>query len=230
MTVALIVAAGRGHRFGGPIPKQYREIEGVPIIRHTVEALRRHAAIVAVQVVIAPSDRDLYNAATDGLDLPDPVIGGASRQESVRNGLERIARFAPDKVLIHDGVRPFIEVAVIGAVIDALDRVPGAVVGIPLTDTLKRCNGMIVSGTVDRTGLWRAQTPQGFRYAAILDAHRRVHRELPAQDFTDDCAVAEQAGLTIEMVPGSEENFKITTESDLSRAEFLLRERARNGK
>lgn len=229
MTVALIVAAGRGHRLGGPIPKQYRKLDGVPIIRRTVEALRRHSAIRAVQVVIAASDRDLYDAATDGLAMPEPVIGGASRQESVRNGLEGITRFAPATVLIHDGVRPFIEPAVIGAVIEALDRVPGAVVGVPLTDTLKRCEGMIVTGTIDRTGLWRAQTPQGFRHAAILEAHRRVQREMPAREFTDDCAVAEETGLAVAMVPGSEDNFKITTESDLVRAEALLRERARTG-
>ncbi len=227
MTVALIVAAGRGHRLGGPIPKQYRLLDGVPILRRTAEALRRHASMRAVFVVINPADRALYDEAMSGLGLPEPVAGGASRQESVRNGLEAIVSVAPERVLIHDGVRPFVAPDVIGAVIGALDRVPGAVVGVPVTDTLKRCNGAIVTGTVDRADLWRAQTPQGFRYDAILGAHRLAQTAHRGRDFTDDCAVAELAGLAIEMVPGSEENFKITTEADLLRAEALLRERAR---
>ncbi|HQT72752.1 MAG: 2-C-methyl-D-erythritol 4-phosphate cytidylyltransferase [Acidiphilium sp. 37-67-22] len=227
MTVALIVAAGRGHRLGGPIPKQYRLLEGVPILRRTAEALRRHAAVRAVRVVINPVDRGLYDEAMGGLGLAEPVTGGASRQESVRNGLESIAALAPETVLIHDGVRPFVDTSTIGAVLDALARVPGAVVGVPVTDTLKRCRGAVVTGTVDRADLWRAQTPQGFRYEAILGAHRRAHAAHPGRDFTDDCAVAELAGLTVEMVPGSEENFKITTEADLLRAEAMLRERGR---
>lgn len=227
MTVALIVAAGRGHRLGGPIPKQYRLLDGVPIIRRTIATLRRHRAVRAVQVVINPADLALYETATAGLDLAPPVSGGSTRQISVRNGLEAIGPLQPETVIIHDAVRPFVEPQVIGAVIDALGRVPGAVVGVPLTDTLKRCDGGLISATIDRTNLWRAQTPQGFRYAAILNAHREVSGAGPvAQEFTDDCAVAEQAGLAIEMVPGSEDNFKITTEADLLRAEALLRQRA----
>lgn len=227
MTVALIVAAGRGHRLGGPMPKQYRALDGVPIIRRTIEALRRHQSIRAVKVVINPADLTLYEAATTGLELSAPINGGSSRQESVRNGLEGIASLRPEMVLIHDAVRPFVEPNVIGAVIDALGRVPGAVVGVPLTDTLKRCDDGLVAGTIDRANLWRAQTPQGFRYAAIVEAHRQVCRgDTATQEFTDDCAVAEKAGLAIEMVPGSEDNFKITTESDLARAEALLRQRA----
>lgn len=230
MTVALIVAAGRGQRLGGPVPKQYRLLAGLPIIRHTVNAMRRHPAITGIQVVINPADRALYDEATAGLGLPSPVSGGSSRQESVRNGLEGLAAFSPETVLIHDAVRPFVAPGVIGAVIAALGHVPGAVVGVPLTDTLKRCDGALVTGTIERANLWRAQTPQGFRYAAILEAHRRVFRDHPAaQGFTDDCAVAEQLGLAIEMVPGSEDNFKITTESDLLRAEALLRQPAPAG-
>lgn len=223
MTVALIVAAGRGHRLGGPIPKQYRLLDEIPIIRHTVSAFRRHPAISFVQVVIHPSDRELYERATEGLQLPPPLIGGNSRQESVRLGLEGIADLDPGSVIIHDAVRPFVEQETVTAVISALERVPGAVAGVPLADTLKRCEHDRVTATVERTHLWRAQTPQGFRYADILAAHRRVYHDNPlAQDLTDDSAVAEQVGLPIEMVLGTDDNFKITTEADLQRAEIIL--------
>lgn len=227
MTVALIVAAGRGHRLGGPIPKQYRLLDGVPIIRRTIEALRRHPEVQDVQVVINPADHALYDEATAGLELAPPASGGSTRQISVRNGLEAIGALRPETVIIHDAVRPFVDPEVIGAVIDALGRAPGAVAGVPVTDTLKRCEAGRVAATVDRTDLWRAQTPQGFRYAAIIEAHRKVAAaDFAMQEFTDDCAVAEAAGLAVEMVPGSEDNFKITTEADLRRAETLLRERA----
>lgn len=176
-----------------------------------------------MQVVIHPSDREFYDRATEGLGLPPPVNGGASRQESVRFGLEGMAAFDPDLVIIHDAVRPFVGAETISAVIAALDRAPGAIAGVPLTDTLKRCAGPLVSGTVERTDLWRAQTPQGFRHVDILEAHRRVYRDNPlVQAFTDDSAVAEAVGLAIEMVPGSDDNFKITTEADLLRASFMM--------
>jgi 2-C-methyl-D-erythritol 4-phosphate cytidylyltransferase/2-C-methyl-D-erythritol 2,4-cyclodiphosphate synthase len=223
MTFALIVAAGRGQRLSGPIPKQYRLLDGSPIIRHTVAAFRRNQAISGVQVVIHPNDIDLYQRATEGLNLPPPLIGGNSRQESVRLGLEGLAREAPETIIIHDGVRPFVEQETIGAVIDALDRTPCAIAGVPLADTLKFCGEDKVLKTVERTNLWRAQTPQAFRFRDILAAHRRVYLANPlAQDFTDDAAIAEAVGLEIEMVRGTEDNFKITTEHDLDRAEVIM--------
>ena len=223
MTVALIVAAGRGHRVGGPIPKQYRLLNEIPVIRHTILAFRRHPGIGTVQVVIHPGDQALYEAAIEGLGLPPPLTGGSSRQDSVRLGLEGIAGLSSDTVIIHDAVRPFIAQETITAVIAALGRAAGAVAGVPVADTLKRCaNGLIVE-TVSRANLWRAQTPQGFRFADILAAHRKAHLDNPTdQELTDDCMVAEHAGLTIEMVPASDDNFKITTEDDLRRAEILL--------
>lgn len=223
MNIGLIVAAGRGHRLGGPIPKQYRELNGVPILRYTASALLRHPAVAAVQVVIHPSDRKLYAAATEGLDLLPPLIGGNSRQESARLGLEGIAELNPEKVIIHDAVRPFVEQETISAVIDALDRVPCAVAGVMVADTLKRCKQDRVVDTVDRSNLWRAQTPQGFRYDDILAAHRKVHIDNPlGLEHTDDASIAERLGMPIEMVPGTDDNFKITTEMDLRRAEAIL--------
>jgi 2-C-methyl-D-erythritol 4-phosphate cytidylyltransferase/2-C-methyl-D-erythritol 2,4-cyclodiphosphate synthase len=208
---------------GGPIPKQYRSLDGLPIIRHTLVAFLRHPSITRVQTVIHPNDRKLYDAATAGLALPAPVIGGNTRQETVRLGLESLADAGIEKVLIHDAVRPFVEQETISAVISALDDAPAVIAGLPVPDTLKHAPASRVSGTVDRTDVWRAQTPQGFRFAAILEAHRQAHLRDPMHmELTDDSAVAERAGLPVALVHGSDDNFKITTERDLERAELLL--------
>ena len=223
MNIGLIVAAGRGYRVGGPLPKQYLYLAGQPILRHTIIALTRHPAIDAVQVLIHPDDQALYDAAIVGLSKLLPVgFGGKERQDSVRSGLEAIAGLNPDNVLIHDAVRPFIAQETISAVLAALTRGGGAIVGVPLADTLKRVEGNIVTDTVSRAGLWRAQTPQGFRFQDILRAHHHARQTAPEVDFTDDAMIAEHAGLRVEMVPGSEDNFKITTASDLERAETML--------
>jgi 2-C-methyl-D-erythritol 4-phosphate cytidylyltransferase len=222
MNVGLIVAAGRGHRLGGPIPKQYRALAGIAILRHTLLRYLAHPEIAAVQVLIHPSDQTLYDAATVGLSLRPALFGGATRQESVRLGLEGIADLAPDNVLIHDAVRPFVTAQTISAVLAALARSPAAIAGVPLADTLKRCADGRVTGTIDRQNLYRAQTPQGFRYGDILQAHRQAASGQAGVELTDDSMVAEYAGLAVEMVPGSEDNFKITTEHDLLRAEALL--------
>ncbi len=223
MTAAIIVGAGRGRRMGGPIPKQYRMLDSIPIIRHTLLAFLRHPEIAQVQSVIHPSDLDLYHAATEGLTLPPPVIGGDTRQESVRFGLESLSGDPPAKVIIHDAVRPFVEQETITAVIAALDRGPAVVTGVSVPDTLKRCTDGIVGETVDRTNTWRAQTPQGFAFAELLRAHEQVHYRNPVHsDLTDDSMVIEQYGLRVAMIEGSEDNFKITTERDLVRAETIL--------
>jgi 2-C-methyl-D-erythritol 4-phosphate cytidylyltransferase len=224
VNVALIVAAGRGYRLGGAHPKQYLPLGGQPILRHTIEALASHKNIDAVQVLIHPDDALLYENAVSGLEKLSPVLfGGAQRQDSVRLGLEGIAGIRPMNVLIHDAVRPFIAGHTITAVLDALTRSPAAIVGVPLADTLKRVDNGIITGTIDRAGLWRAQTPQGFRYADILKAHRHAIQSAPDTEFTDDAMIAEHAGLRVEMVHGTEDNFKITTAADLARAEFLLK-------
>jgi len=224
MNAAIVVAAGRGSRMGGPIPKQYRELDGIPVIRHTLVAFLRHPQINFLQVVIHPNDRELYAKATEGLDLPPPVIGGATRQESVRFGLESIAGLEPRKVVIHDGVRPFIEQETISAVLAALDTSPAVITGVPVSDTLKRCPQGIVHTTVDRTDVWRAQTPQGFVFERILAAHQKQHLRNPnSSDLTDDSLVAENDDMQVSVVYGSEDNIKITTERDLERAEEIIR-------
>ncbi|WP_377809427.1 bifunctional 2-C-methyl-D-erythritol 4-phosphate cytidylyltransferase/2-C-methyl-D-erythritol 2,4-cyclodiphosphate synthase [Azospirillum sp. A29] len=213
--IALIVAGGSGQRFGAERPKQYLDLAGKPVLRRTVEAFRGHPQVTGVRVVIDPTWRDAYDAALSGLALPHPVAGGASRQDSVRNGLEALAADgAPDLVLIHDAARPLIDADTIAAVIAALDSTPGAIAAVPVADTLKRGSGNAITGTVDRDGLWRAQTPQGFRFPDILEAHRSA----VGLSLTDDAAVAERAGLTVALVPSKEDNFKVTTPDDLTRA------------
>lgn len=218
--IALVVAAGRGHRFGGEIPKQYLKLGGVAVLRHCLERFINHNRVGTARVVIHPDDRALYDEAVAGLALPAPVHGGARRQDSVRLGLESLAERAPDHVLIHDAARPFIDHATIARTLDALAASPGAIAAVPVADTIKRAGpGDAIAGTVDRTGLWRAQTPQGFRYVDILAAHRAA---AGGAEMTDDAAVAEQAGLAVALVRGSEDNFKVTTMDDLARAERML--------
>ena len=215
---ALIVAAGRGHRFGGEIPKQYRALGGSSVLRHSAETLLAHPGIAGLRVVIHPDDRALYDAAVRGLDLLDPVPGGETRQDSSRNGLDSLKDLSPDRVLIHDAARPFLDADIIERTLTALETSEATLVAVPVVDTLKREADGKVSDTVGRDGLWRAQTPQGFHFAPILAAHAAA----AGRGLTDDAAVAEAAGLTVALVPGSEANFKITTEDDLARAEGML--------
>lgn len=219
---SIIVAAGRGRRLGGPIPKQYRALGGAAVLRHTVDAFRAHPAVAHLRVVIHPDDRDLYADAVAGLDLPPPVLGGETRQDSVRRGLESLAGASPDHVLIHDGVRPFVAAETISAVLAALAHAGAALACVRVPDTLKRERDGFVAATIDRTGVWRAQTPQGFRFPEILDAHRAAAADPELADLTDDTQLAERRGIAVAIVEGHEDNFKITTEPDLARAERLL--------
>jgi 2-C-methyl-D-erythritol 4-phosphate cytidylyltransferase/2-C-methyl-D-erythritol 2,4-cyclodiphosphate synthase len=217
-TAALIVAAGVASRFGGDIPKQYRVLAGRTVLRRSIEAMRASPDVTAVRVVIRGSHRAAYDAAVAGLDLPPPVEGGDTRQASVLAGLEALVPDAPDLVLIHDAARPLVGPSVVGGVVRALASADGAIAALPVVDTLRRVEGGFGAGTVPREGLWAAQTPQGFRFPAILAAHRAA----AGMALTDDAAVAEHAGLAVAMVEGDRDNFKITTEDDLLRAERLL--------
>ena len=216
--MALVVAAGTGQRFGSDVPKQYLALGGVPILRRAVAAFLDHPRIDAVQVVIGPGQDEACATALAGFALPPPVTGGATRQESVRRGLERLSADPPDRVLVHDGGRPLVAAAVIDRVLDALDGGGAAIAALPVTDTLKRADGGTIGATVDRAGLWAAQTPQGFPFPALLDAHRRF-ADHPA---TDDASLFEAAGLPVALVPGDPDNIKVTMADDLARAERLL--------
>jgi 2-C-methyl-D-erythritol 4-phosphate cytidylyltransferase / 2-C-methyl-D-erythritol 2,4-cyclodiphosphate synthase len=221
-TAAILVAAGRGLRAGSGGPKQYRVIGGQTVIFRAMEPFSRHPDVFAVQPVVNPDDAMLFNEAVVGLRHRAPTNGGATRQASVRAGLEALASEKPDVVLIHDAARPFVTPALISRAIDAAGRTGAAIPAIPVTDTIKltEANGD-VEATPDRARLRIAQTPQVFRFDAILDAHRRAARE-GRSDFTDDAAIAEWAGLTVATFEGDPANMKLTTPEDFVREEARL--------
>lgn len=222
MTVAaVIVAAGSGLRAGGEKPKQYQEIGGKPVIWWTLKAFLDHPGVSRVQAVIGEGHEALYAEAVAGLELPPPVPGGGTRQESCRLGIEALAAHAPAKVLIHDAARPFVPQDLISHVIAWLDRYPAVIPGMPVSETIKFAPGGIVSHTIDRAGMWTAQTPQGFAYDAIRQAHRDAHQQ-QAANLTDDASVAERAGITIAMIPGRIENRKLTTAEDIDLADHAM--------
>lgn len=209
-TAVIIVAAGRGLRAGGGEPKQWRRLRGERILDRALAAFRR--AGLGPLVVVTEADRLG--------DLPEDVRGvegGATRGASVRAGLEALAADPPDRVLIHDAARPLVSQEVIRRVVDALDTRPGAAPALPVTDALWRGHEGLVQATAARDELYRAQTPQGFRFADILAAHRS-----DAGTASDDVEVARAAGLDVAIVAGDEDNMKITGPEDFSRAERLL--------
>ena len=216
---AVIVAAGRGVRAGGSVPKQYARIGGEPVLRRTVGVFAAHPAVSTVVTVIHPDDEALARQAVG----PAPVqfvAGGASRQESVCNGLKFLDKLDPEFVLVHDAARPFVTEDIIGKCLDAARRHGAAAAGVPMADTVKKTDGSdLVTDTIARDRLWRAQTPQAFRYRDLVAAHEAA----AGRALTDDAAVAEAAGLAVAMSPGSEDNFKITAAEDLARADRIAR-------
>jgi len=224
--VALIVAAGRGARFGADVPKQYVDMAGRPVLAWTLDRFLDHPDVDIVRVVIHANDRALYDECIPDQNRPDllqPVPGGAERQDSVRLGLESVAMDIPDcgVVLIHDAARPFVSNQIITAVITASRDHGGALPALAVTDTIKQAKTEaldVIETTVPRARLWRAQTPQGFRFTDILGAHRSA----AGQTLTDDAAVAEASGFPVLLVPGSAENIKLTTLEDLESAAMSL--------
>lgn len=210
-TAALIVAAGRGTRAGGGVPKQWRALGRQRVIDWTLGAFAAHPRVGSVLVVLHPDDTGLL---PQGFDW---VAGGATRAASVRAGLEALAARGIERVLIHDAARPCVSAQLIDVVLDALDSHDGAAPGLPVTDALWQTQGTAITGTHPRDHLARAQTPQGFALPAILRAH---HSGDP--QAADDVALALEAGLDVVMVPGDERNIKITTAPDFERARKLL--------
>ena len=221
-TAAIIVAAGRGLRAGAGGPKQYRSIAGRTVISRAMQPFCDHPMLAAVQPVVNPDDVAIFNEAVGAMRYQSPVNGGATRQASVRAGLEALASLAPDIVLIHDAARPFASEALIARAIDAAAATGAAVPVIPVTDTIKQVSQAgHVEATPDRAQLRIAQTPQAFRFDVILEAHRRAARE-NREDFTDDAALAEWAGLTVATFEGDPINMKLTTPEDFAREEARL--------
>lgn len=216
---AVIVAGGRGLRAGGEIPKQYRPIAGVPVIRSTLALFVAHPEVSCVQPVIHADDAGRFRHASAGLEVAPPVEGGATRQGSVRAGLEALAREAPDIVLVHDAARPFATPALLSRAIAAMAESKAAIPALPVTDTVKTVDGAgRVVGTLDRSSLVTVQTPQVFAFADLLAAHRRA-ADARRDDFTDDAALAEWAGMAVSVFAGEPGNVKLTTGDDFARAE-----------
>lgn len=215
----LIVAAGRGTRLGGDLPKQYRTLGRHSVLHHTIEQFLNHDAIEWVQTVIHPDDRPLYDQSTNNFAILPPVLGGATRQASVFAGLQALSIHKPDVVLIHDAARPFIYGEVISRILATISQGQGVIAALKVADTIKRAGQEDISlDTVDRTALWRAQTPQGFMFDDIFTAHQ----EAVGLSLTDDAAVMEQAGHKVSLVEGHEDMFKITTQQDLERAQKMM--------
>ncbi len=214
---ALLVAAGRGTRFEAAAPKQFHLLQGRPVIRHAAEALLR--ACTPLQPV---GDAAPIDAALAGLPHLPCVPGGATRQDSVRAGLEALAPHAPDLVLVHDAARPLLPPGSIEAIVAALATHDGAIPAVPVGDTLKRAESGRIVATVPRDGLFRAQTPQGFRFPTLLALHRAAAGRARDAPATDDASLLERAGHAVALVRGHEDNIKLTYPEDLMRLERAM--------
>jgi 2-C-methyl-D-erythritol 4-phosphate cytidylyltransferase / 2-C-methyl-D-erythritol 2,4-cyclodiphosphate synthase len=209
---AILVAAGSGSRFGAETPKQFLLLAGKPVIRHAAEILAGQ-----VDLLQPVGDRNAIDAALAGLPHLPPVPGGVTRQDSVRAGLEALESAAPDVVLVHDAARPLIPAGTIAALRSALEQAAGAIPAIPVADTLKRAVDGVIMATVPRDGLYRAQTPQAFRFDILLAAHRSA-----IVGATDDASLLEAMGERVTIVPGGEDNIKLTYAEDLLRLERAM--------
>lgn len=211
---ALIVAAGKGLRAGGDVPKQFADFQGKPLLRHSVEAFARWSSLTCIYVVIAEDQHQLAEAAMAGLDGIVLVNGGAERRDSVRHGLLAIAaQGGADRVFIHDAARPHLSDAVLDRLDAALADCPGAVPVLPVVDSIIRGDDGLMDTGVERSGLWRVQTPQAFHFSAILEAHLNWPEDRPA---TDDSQIARAHGLPVALVAGDEALMKITFAEDFA--------------
>lgn len=216
-TIALIVAAGRGSRNGCPIPKQYLPLNHIPMLRHSILAFSNHPAIDLVAVVYHPQDEVLYLEATKDLTLLEAIHGGETRQESVYLGLQKLQAYHPQYVLIHDAARPLVPSSVIDRIITELSPHHGVIPILPIEDTVRHSHT-----TIDRSSVVRVQTPQGFPFSHILNAHTHAAQTKIKIPFTDDASLYEMSGHSITTVLGSPINFKITTSEDFMFADHYL--------
>jgi 2-C-methyl-D-erythritol 4-phosphate cytidylyltransferase len=223
MNFAIVVAAGRGSRAGGVQSKQFREISGIPIIIHTLSRFERCETIEGSVVVLPRADVSDFAALAAGHGLRKrlrAVEGGETRAESVRRGLEALRDSSAGVVAVHDGVRPFVTPEEIDRTVREAERCGAAILAVPLTDTVKEADGARVLRTLERSRLWRAQTPQCFRFELLRRANELALSD--GLDATDDSALVERLGATVSIVEGGEHNIKITTPHDFAVAEILL--------
>jgi 2-C-methyl-D-erythritol 4-phosphate cytidylyltransferase/2-C-methyl-D-erythritol 2,4-cyclodiphosphate synthase len=217
---AIITAAGQGKRFGGDGLKQYLPLTGKPVLRHSVEAFTTHPDVDAVIVITHPDHEELYNETVQGLDLLPTVHGGNTRQESVFEGLKALQDFPPDYVLIHDAARPFVTAEMISRVVDGLSDAEAVIPTLPVIDTIKETDNGAVVKTIERNKVKRVQTPQGFHFKTIFDAHVKMQGE----EFSDDAGIFEAVGGKVAITEGDELASKITTQVDFMRAEVACRQ------
>lgn len=218
-TAAVIVAAGQGLRAGQPLPKQFALWRGKPVVRHSAEALAA-SGITPIVVAIPAGAEEIATAGLAGIAGIRLVTGGATRQQSVRLALEALEQVVPDMVLIHDAARPLLPGAVIERLLAALETAPGAIPVLPVVDSLTAADGAMMGAPARREDLRRVQTPQAFRYADILAAHRAWSG---AADAGDDAQVARAAGLAVALVDGDEALHKLTFASDFAAARTPIR-------
>ena len=217
-TIALLVAAGKSERMQADLPKPYLQLGDESVLRQTVKNFMQHPDIDGVRVVIRREHHALYKQAVQGLTLFPCVIGGDSRQDSVRLGLESLVHRNPERVLVHDIARPYTSHDLISRVLAKLQDHAAVIPAVHVTDTVKRMQGGLVSETVPRDQLYAIQTPQGFHFQALYDAHQK----LKGQSLSDDAAVMEKAGIPVAMVEGESNNIKITTQEDFKQMQTLL--------
>ncbi|MBL8186856.1 MAG: 2-C-methyl-D-erythritol 4-phosphate cytidylyltransferase [Acidobacteria bacterium] len=226
MNIAIIPAAGSGSRLGGQIPKQFLEVAGAPILAHTINRFVECDAIGAIAVAL-PADRlDEFRARQRGAHVVKPIYyvpGGTERSDSILNALEAVAELRPEIVAVHDAVRPFVTSAQISAVIAKASEIGAAILALPATDTIKEVENGLIERTIDRRRIWRAQTPQAFRYDLLMRANQEARAAgLPSALTTDDALLVERLGAPVAVVEGSPNNIKITTPEDLILAETLF--------
>jgi 2-C-methyl-D-erythritol 4-phosphate cytidylyltransferase / 2-C-methyl-D-erythritol 2,4-cyclodiphosphate synthase len=218
---AVVVAAGQGLRAGGDLPKQFRRIAGETLLEHALSAFVKAPNVAFVQPVIRPEDLARVRTLTRDMDVLAPVSGGATRQASVRAGLEALEPRKPDIVLVHDAARPFASASLIVRAIGAAEKTGAAIPALSVTDTVKRVDGAgTIEATLDRNSIRLVQTPQAFAFPALLEAHRRAAAQ-GRDDFTDDAALAEWAGMKVSVFQGEPGNIKLTTPDDFARAEAI---------
>ncbi len=226
MNIAIIPAAGSGTRVGGQIPKQFLEIAGAPILAHTMQRFIECDDIGALAVAL-PADRlDEFRNRHWAANVRKPVFyvsGGAERSDSILNALHAVAHLNPEIVAVHDAVRPFVSSAQISAVIAKAQEVGAAILALPATDTIKEVENGLIQRTIDRRRVWRAQTPQAFRYDLLIRANLEARAaNMPSALTTDDALLVERLGVPVAVVEGSPNNIKITTPEDLVLAEKLF--------
>lgn len=218
---ALIAAGGSGSRLNADKPKQYLDINGHSILRHTLNIFHQMPECLSIQVIISSDDAESYHDAVNGLDLPEPVAGGKERNISIYNGLKNLSHLDfEDIVLIHDAARPCVNPTDIRKLLSELETHRAVTLATPVTSTLRKGNTQdIALEPVSRENLWEIQTPQAFRYGDILSAHKNAD---PNKTYTDDSALATDNDIDVKLVEGAKTNIKITTSDDLELAEFLL--------